>query len=81
MTMTKTVNEYMNDSRILNDRGIMEAPRCIREIHAIRLKIQDETRTMTPEELDNYYRKSREIIDAECARLGFKIQYLTACYD
>jgi hypothetical protein len=79
MTMMKTVNEYMNDPRILNDREIMEASWCIREIHAIRLKIQDETRTMTPEELDDYYRKSRELVDAECARLGFKIQYLTAC--
>jgi hypothetical protein len=40
--MTKTVEEYMNDPRILNDSGIMEAPECIREIHAIRLKIQEE---------------------------------------
>jgi hypothetical protein len=74
--MTMTVKDYMNDPRILNDRGVMEAPRCIREIHAIRLKIQDETGVMMPEELDDYYRKSREQVDAECARLGFKIQFL-----
>ncbi|MFP3090405.1 hypothetical protein LQZ21_08775 [Treponema sp. TIM-1] len=78
MTMTKTVKDYMNDPRILHDRGVMEAPRCIREIHAIRLKIQDETKTMTPEELADYYRKSRELVDAECARLGFKVQYVNS---
>jgi hypothetical protein len=57
MTMTKTVKDYMNDPRILNDRGVMEAPRCIREIHAIRLKIQDETVGMTPAERTEYYNK------------------------
>jgi hypothetical protein len=57
MTMTKTVKDYMNDPRILNDRGVMEAPRCIREIHAIRLKIQDETSGMTPAERTEYYNK------------------------
>jgi hypothetical protein len=55
--MTKTVKDYMNDPRILNDRGIMEAPRCIREIHAIRLKIQDETAGMTPGERTEYYNR------------------------
>ena len=57
MTMTKTVKDYMNDPRILNDRGVMEAPRCIREIHAIRLKIQDETAGMTATERTEYYNK------------------------
>jgi hypothetical protein len=57
MTMTKTVKDYMNDPRILSDRGVMEAPRCIREIHAIRLKIQDETAGMTPAERTEYYNK------------------------
>jgi hypothetical protein len=36
----------------------MEAPECIREIHAIRLKIQDETAGMTPTERTEYYNKS-----------------------
>jgi hypothetical protein len=57
MMMTKTIKDYMNDPRILNDRGVMEAPRCIREIHAIRLKIQDETAGMTPTERTEYYNK------------------------
>jgi hypothetical protein len=57
MTMTKTVNDYMNDPRILNDREVMAAPRCIREIHAIRLKIQDQTAGMTPSERTKYYNK------------------------
>jgi hypothetical protein len=55
--MTKTVKDYMNDPRILSDRGVMEAPRCIREIHAIRLKQQDETAGMTAEELNEYFIK------------------------
>ena len=74
--MTKTINDYLNDPRILNDRALMEAPRCVREVHAIRLKIQDETQSMNREELNEYYRKSREQVDAECARLGFKVQYV-----
>jgi hypothetical protein len=48
--MAKTVNDYMNDPRILEDQEMMEAPECIREIHAIRLKLQDETEGMTTEE-------------------------------
>jgi hypothetical protein len=38
----KTVQDYLNDPRILNDKGLMDGPEEIREIHAIRLKIQDE---------------------------------------
>jgi hypothetical protein len=52
--MTKTVKDYMNDPRILEDQEMMEAPECIREIHAIRLKHQDERAGMTPEEHVNY---------------------------
>jgi hypothetical protein len=50
MTMTKTVKDYMNDPRILNDPGMAEALEPVREIHAIRLKIQDETANMTTAE-------------------------------
>jgi hypothetical protein len=38
----KAVQDYLNDPRILNDKGLMDGPEEIREIHAIRLKIQDE---------------------------------------
>ena len=74
--MSKTLNDYMDDPRILNDRAIIDAPECIRKIHAIRLKIQDETQSMSCEERDEYYRKSKERADAEFKRLGFNVQYV-----
>ena len=46
--MKKTVSDYLKDPRLLNDKGIMTAPKCIREIHAIRLKIQDENDVLSP---------------------------------
>jgi hypothetical protein len=52
--MTKTVDDYLNDPRILEDPEMMAAPECIREIHAIRLKLQDETAGMTTEEHVDY---------------------------
>ena len=76
MTMNKTVSDYMNDPRLLNDRAVIDAPQCIRKIHAIRLKIQDEIQSMSQEERDEYYRKSRKRADDEFERLGFKIQYV-----
>jgi len=61
--MVKTVEDYMNDPRILEDSEIMEAPECIREIHAIRLKLQDETEGMTVEEHVAYVNeKAKEIL-------------------
>jgi hypothetical protein len=43
----KTIQEYMNDPRLLNDPGMAEALEPVREIHAARLMIQDETAGMT----------------------------------
>jgi len=61
--MGKTVNDYLNDSRILDDIEMMEAPECVREIHAIRLKLQDETAGMTSEEhVDHINNKGKEIL-------------------
>ena len=61
--MAKTVNDYMNDPRILEDSEMMNAPECIREIHAIRLKLQDETAGMTPEEhVEHVNKKGKEIL-------------------
>ena len=61
--MAKTVKDYMNDPRILDDLEMMAAPECIREIHAIRLKLQDETAAMTPEEhIDHVNKKGKEIL-------------------
>jgi hypothetical protein len=53
----KTVQEYMNDPRLLNDPDMAGALDPIREIHAIRLKQQDETVGMTAEELNEYFIK------------------------
>jgi hypothetical protein len=53
----KTVQDYMNDPRILNDPDMAGALEPIREIHAIRLKQQDETTGMTAEELNEYFIK------------------------
>jgi len=60
--MAMTVKDYMNDPRILEDREMTEVPECIREIHAIRLKLQDETDGMTPEEHADYVNKKGEAI-------------------
>jgi hypothetical protein len=46
----KTVQDYMNDPRILNDLCMVGALEPIKEIHAIRLKLQDEYAGMTAEE-------------------------------
>ncbi|MCL2608571.1 MAG: hypothetical protein FWD94_01530 [Treponema sp.] len=50
----KTLDEYMNDPDIVNE------PMPWREIHAVRLKIYDETKDMTFEERKAYYRESTE---------------------
>ena len=42
--MKKTLESYMNDPDIISE------PMPLREIHAIRLMIHDETKNMTPEE-------------------------------
>jgi hypothetical protein len=47
--MMKTIENYMDDPRILSDKGVMEAPLCIREIHAVRLKLQDEYNVFSSE--------------------------------
>jgi hypothetical protein len=53
----KTVQEYMKDPRILNDPDMAGALEPIKEIHAIRLKIQDETAGMSVAEESEYHRK------------------------
>jgi hypothetical protein len=60
--MAKTLDDYLNDPRILEDQEMMEAPECIREIHAIRLKLQDETEGMTPEEHANHVNQKAKAI-------------------
>jgi hypothetical protein len=69
----KTTEEYMNDPRITNDPEMMAAPDPIREIHAIRLKHQDETAGMKAEAIAEYYNKKSA---AFLAKSG-----LSLCYD
>jgi hypothetical protein len=45
----KTVQDYMNDSRILNNLGMAGALEPVKRIHAIRLMSQDERAGMTAE--------------------------------
>ncbi|MDR0688866.1 MAG: hypothetical protein LBG08_01170 [Spirochaetaceae bacterium] len=43
----KTIDDYMNDPRLLNDPDMAGALEPIREIHAARLMLQDETAGMS----------------------------------
>jgi len=55
MTETnKTLDDYMNDPEVVNE------PMPLREIHAIRLMIHDETKSMTPAEHTAYFNKAGE---------------------
>ena len=49
--MKKTIDDYFNDPDIINE------PSALREVHAIRLKIYDETKEMTIAEKSAYFRK------------------------
>ena len=53
----KTVQEYLSDPRMLNDPGMVKALEPIKEIHAIRLKLQDETAGMTEAERIEFINK------------------------
>jgi len=46
----KTIADYMNDPRLLNDPEMAGALDSIREIHAVRLMLQDETAGMSTAE-------------------------------
>ena len=46
----KTVQDYLNDPRIVNAPDTAGALEPMREVHAIRLKIHDERKGMTPAE-------------------------------
>jgi len=69
----KTVQEYLNDPRILNDPDMAGAIDPVKEIHAIRLKIQDENAAMSVAERIESLNKEAE---AFLAPLGMSL-----CYD
>ena len=60
----KTVQEYMNDPRMLNDPGMAGALEPVKEIHAIRLMIQDETAGMNAAEKAAYHKQGAEALFA-----------------
>jgi hypothetical protein len=54
----KTIQDYLNDPRMLNDPGMAAALEPVKEIHAARLMIQDETTGMTAAEKAAYHKKN-----------------------
>jgi hypothetical protein len=62
----KTIQEYLNDPRLLNDPGLSEAPDPVREVHAIRLMLQDRRANMTAEERRADIQKRSDAFLAEC---------------
>ena len=69
----KTVQDYLKDPRILNDPDMIGALEPIKEIHAIRLMLQDERAGMTPEEEIEYLNKKAAAFLAQIGK--------TLCYD
>jgi crotonobetainyl-CoA:carnitine CoA-transferase CaiB-like acyl-CoA transferase len=69
----KAVQDYLNDPRLLNDPDMAEALEPVREIHAIRLKIQDETAAMSTAEKIEFLNREAE---AFLAPMGKSL-----CYD
>jgi len=67
------MQDYLNDPRLLHDLDMAGALEPIREIHAIRLKIQDETADMTITERIEFLNKEAE---AFLAPMGKSL-----CYD
>lgn len=54
----------------LQDPEIVGEPLPLREVHAIRLMIHDDTKGMTPAELRDYYQRS---LDEASEKYGFRI--------
>ena len=69
--MKKTVSDYLKDPRLLNDMGRMDAPDCVKEIHAIRLKIQDEYDIFSP----SYDEQCQKTTDAFFNEMGMTPQF------
>ena len=63
--MKKTLDDYMNDPEIVD-----EPSPTMREIYAIRLMIQDETKDMTPSERVSYINEQADRCLAKHSRLA-----------
>ena len=62
------MEKYMNDPDIANE------PMALREVHAIRLMLQDEMKNMTAEERSEYTRKSADRIMEEYGLTHLRIK-------
>jgi len=70
----KTLADYLNDPRLLEDPQMTEALEPVREIHAARLMIRDETAGMTEAERVIYRKRN---VAAFFADLGLPLpQYV-----
>ena len=58
----KTIQEYMHDPRMLSDPAMALALEPVKEIHAIRLMIQDETMGMNSAEKAVYHKSEAEAL-------------------
>ena len=58
----KTIQEYMVDSRMLNDPAMVKASEPVKEIHAIRLMLQDETAGMSAAEKAAYHKSEADAL-------------------
>ena len=56
--------------KYMDDPDIIDEPMAMREVHAIRLMMQDETKDMTSEQLARYYSDSAE---QAAAKHGFQL--------
>ncbi len=56
--------------KYLDDPDIINEPMPLREIHAIRLMIHDETKNMTPEQRRAYYTDG---LDEVCRQFNIKV--------
>ncbi len=66
MTTKKTFDDYLNDPDIINE------PMGLRITHAMRFKVQEETKDMTVAERTAYYREKTQ---ASLSRLGITPKY------
>ena len=68
--MTKSFDDYLNDPRIQDE------PMGLRITHAMRFKVQDETKGMTAAERTAYYHEGTQ---AAFSRLGITPKYTNPC--
>ena len=64
----KTAQDYMNDPRLAGDPEMAGALEPVREIHAMRLKLRDETAGMTVAERADFLNREAEAFLAPMGR-------------